>query len=130
MTCVHLQWSRPETNVSSQLTWSLHGNLCYGGPLRGSVVPAKFLFVSLYMLPVEHETSNALVVVWSGERSTLRITDRDTAQTERILMRLVDISRQPSASVKQKECLHVIHDLSLSHLVVFASVARTTRCSF
>ena len=60
--------------------------------LRGSVFPAKFLLVSLNTLLAEYETSNALVVVWSGERSTLRTTERDTAQTERILMRLVDTS--------------------------------------
>ena len=46
----------------------------------------------LNTLPVEDETSNALVVVWFGNRSTLRITGRDTAQTERILMRLVNTS--------------------------------------
>ena len=51
---------------------SLHGNLCFGGLLRGIVFPVTFLFVSLNTLPVEHETSNALVVVRSGERSTLR----------------------------------------------------------
>ena len=56
---------------------SLHGNICYGGLLRGSVVPARFLHVSLNTLRAEHETSNALVVVWSGERSTPSITDRD-----------------------------------------------------
>ena len=69
---------------------SLHGDLCHGGLLRGSVVPSKFLLESLNTLPVEHETSNALIAVWSGERSTLRITER--AQTERKLMRLVDTS--------------------------------------
>ena len=65
-------------------------------------------------------------MVWTGswERRPLRITGRDTAQTERILMRLVDtISRQ-------LECLRVIHVLSLSSLVVSASVARTIRRSF
>ena len=67
--------------------------------LRGSVVPAKFLLVSLNTLPAEHETSNALVVVWSGQRSTLRITERDTAQIERILMRHIDTSSLDS-------CLH------------------------
>ena len=55
------QWSRPETNVSSQTTW-LRGKNCYGSLLRGSVVPTKFLLVLLDKLPVEDETSNALVV--------------------------------------------------------------------
>ena len=45
---------------------SSHGKNCYGGLLRGSVVPTKFLLVLLNMLPVEDETSNALVVVWVG----------------------------------------------------------------
>ena len=34
------------------------------------------------LLPAEHEVCNALVVVWSGRRSTLRITAPDTARTE------------------------------------------------
>ena len=32
----------PRCNVSTE-QWSIHGNVCYGGLLRGSVVPAKFL---------------------------------------------------------------------------------------
>ena len=59
------------------------------------------------------------------ERSTLRITGRDTAQTKRILMRLVDTSSLDSRLHHSgKECLRVIHVLSLSFLVVSASVAR------
>ena len=55
---------------------------------------AKFLFrLVLYTLTAESETYNALVVmICSRERSTRslrRITERDTAQTERILTRLV-----------------------------------------
>ena len=63
----------------------LPSKLCYGGLLDGTVVPAKLLLVSLNTLPEEHETPNALVVVWSLELSTLRITERHIAQTERIL---------------------------------------------
>ena len=83
-----------ETGNECQLTddMSSHGKNCYGGLLRGSVVTAMFLLVSLSTLPAEHETSNVSVVVWSGDGSTLRITERDTAQTERILMRVVDTS--------------------------------------
>ena len=51
---------------------SLHGDLCYGGLLRGSVVPAKFLSVSLNTLLVEHETSNALV--WGTEHAAYHET--------------------------------------------------------
>ena len=45
---------------------SSHGNLCYEGQLRGSVVLVKFLLVSVNMLSAEHETCNALVVVWEN----------------------------------------------------------------
>ena len=34
------------------------------------------------LLPVEDEVYNALVVVWSGRRSMLRITEPDTTRTE------------------------------------------------
>ena len=34
---------------------SLHGNLCYCGLFRGSVVPAKFLLVSINTLFAEGE---------------------------------------------------------------------------
>ena len=50
---------------------SSHGKNCYGGLLRGSVVPAKLLNT----LPVEDETSNALVVVWVGNGA--RCVSRD-----------------------------------------------------
>ena len=63
---------------------SSRGKNCYGSLLRESVVPTKFLLVLLNTLPV------GCGMGW--ERSTLRITGRDTAQTERILMRLVDTS--------------------------------------
>ena len=32
----------PRCTMSTE-QWSMHGNLCYGGLLRGGVVPAKFL---------------------------------------------------------------------------------------
>ena len=66
-----------ETGNECQLTdyMSLRGKNCRGGLLRGSVVPAKFLFVLLNTLPVEDETSNALVVVWSGNGA--RCVSRD-----------------------------------------------------
>ena len=67
---------KPGNECQLTVYMSLHGSLCNGGLLRGGVVPAKFLLESLNTLLVEHETSNALVVVCSGERSTLRITGR------------------------------------------------------
>ena len=63
-----LRWSRPETNVCSQTTCRHMVRTAMEVCWRGSVVPAKFLLVLLDSLPVEDETSNALVVVWSGER--------------------------------------------------------------
>ena len=45
---------------------SSRGTHCLGSPLCGSVVPAKILLVLLNTLPVEDETSNALVVVGVG----------------------------------------------------------------
>ena len=74
---------------------SSHGNLYNGGLLRGSVVPVKFLLVLLNTLLAEPESHNALVVIWSVERSTSSITERDTVQTERVLVRLVDHSASP-----------------------------------
>ena len=53
----------------------------YDSLLHGSVVPTKLLLKLLNTLSMEDE-----------QRSTLRITGRDTAQTKRILMRLVHVS--------------------------------------
>ena len=66
-----------ETRNECQLTdnMSSHGKNCYGGLLRGSVVPAKILLVLLNTLPVDDETSNALVVVWFGNGA--RCVSRD-----------------------------------------------------
>ena len=71
------------------------GNLCYDGLFRGSVIPVKFLLESVNTLPAEHETSNALVGIWSEEWSTPSITERDSAPTERVLTRLVVHSPSP-----------------------------------
>ena len=65
---------------------------------------AKSLFqLVLNTLPAESETFNALVVmVCSGERSTRsteRTTERDTAQTERILDKTCDHSTPPWIAV-------------------------------
>ena len=59
------------TGNECQLTdyMSSRGKTCYGSLLRGSVVPTKFLLVLLNTLLVEDETSNALVVVWVGNRA-------------------------------------------------------------
>ena len=50
---------------------------------------AEVMFQSVNTLPAEQETSNASVVIWSGEWSTPSTTERNTAQSERVLTRLV-----------------------------------------
>ena len=88
---------------------STHGNLCYESLLRPERCskPSFSLGLVLNTLPAESETCNALVLmVGSGERSTRstqRITERDTAQTERILTRLVITARPGSRSVSSHE---------------------------
>ena len=55
------------------------------------------------------------------ERNTLRITGRDTAQTERILMRLVNTS-----SIQGKECLRVNLVLTLYPFLLSLPVSHAT----
>ena len=66
-----------KTGNECQLTdyMSSRGKNCYGSLLRGSLVPAKFLLVLLNTLLVEDGTSNALIVVWSGNGA--RCVSRD-----------------------------------------------------
>ena len=66
-----------KTGNEYQLTdyTSSRGKNCYSGLLCESVLPAKFLLVLLNTLPVEDETSNALVVVWVGNGA--RCVSRD-----------------------------------------------------
>ena len=95
--------------MSAAVKMSSNSNLCYDGQLRGSVVPVKFLPVSVNTLPAEHEAHNALVVRWSEERTTPINTERDSAQTERVLTRLVVHSpspRQPSVSQEKSVAHH------------------------
>ena len=66
-----------KTGNECQLTdyMSSRGENSCGSLLRGSVVPTKFLLVLLNKLPMEDETSNALVVVWLGNGA--RCVSRD-----------------------------------------------------
>ena len=95
---------------------SSHGKFCCSSLLRGCVVQAKFLLVSLLnSLPAEPESHNALVVICSGERRTPRITRRDTAQTERKLTRLVVTARLWIAvciEPRKESCAPSTHGLS------------------
>ena len=93
-----LQWSRPETSVCWETFCRHRVTFATKVCCARTLFKAKFLFgLVLHTLPAESETYNALVVmVCVGERSTRstqRITERDTAQTERILTRLVVTAR-------------------------------------
>ena len=89
-----LEWSRLETNVSSQPT------CCCSVTLPHRSVARKCCSSQVSFAP-----RNVLPGVLHPERSTMRTTEPDTAQTERVLTRLVDtrISGQPSASVQANE---------------------------
>ena len=84
----------------------------FGSGVRG-FVPPKWTAVENNEITIVHQEHMSWKPdiyfsdgSWSG-RSTLRITGRDTAQTERILMRLVNTSSLDQG----KECFHVIHVL-------------------
>ena len=102
-----LQRSRPETNVSSQptccctvssLLWSVARRCC------SSQVSLMLLIRCLQSCVTEH------------------ITEPNTAQTERVLTRLVDLMTPhlwTAVCISQaKECLSTIHLLSLFHTVM------------
>ena len=123
------QWSRPETNVFWETTYR------HTVTFATKVCCARTLFKAnglvLTTLPAESETYNALVVMaCSGERSTRstqRITERDTAQSERILTRLVITTRHDSRSVSSQENNIAQHPCvaSVPSCVVEPRVART-----
>ena len=89
---------------------STHGNLCCESLLRQNAVQRQ---VSIWdwcltrcLQSLRHTTNALVVMVCSGERSTRstqHITERDTAQTERILTRLVTTARPGSRSVSSHE---------------------------
>ena len=92
------QWSRSETNVRWENTCRHTVTIATKVCCARTLFKAKLLLgLVLNTLPAESETYNALVVmVCSGERSTRstqRITERDTAQTERMLARIVITAR-------------------------------------
>ena len=94
---------------------SKHGEKCHGNLLRGSVVPTKFLPVLLDPLPMEDETSNALVVVWVGNGA--RCVSRDLTPHRLSAYSCDSLTLHLSTVVgiiQGKECLRVIHVLSLS----------------
>ena len=85
------QWSRPETNVSSQTTCR------HAVRIAVAVCCAEVLFQPSFFWCCSHVACGRRDIQRVGcgggwDRSTLRVTGRDTAQTERMLMRLVDTS--------------------------------------
>ena len=84
--------------------WSIHGNFCYGGLLRGSVVPAKFL--ARCMRKLRRSTR----WLWYGLVDRARCVSRDvTLHRLSVLIRLVDNSPLDSRlhlnASHAKECL-------------------------
>ena len=90
---------------------SSRGKNCYGSLLRGSVVPT----VLLDTLSVEDETPNALIVVWVGNGASC--VSRDVTLHRLSAYSCDSLALHLSTAVciiQGKECLRVIHVLSLS----------------
>ena len=103
--------------MSGQAYMSIHGNLCYGGLLRGSVVPAKFSCLTRCMWKRRRSTR----WLWCGLVDRARCVSRNVIlHTLSVLIRLVDNSPLDRR-------LHL--NANLSQSVVSASVARTSHRS-
>ena len=118
-----------ETGNECQLTdhMSSRGKSCYGSLLRGSVVPTKFLLVLLDSLPMEDETSNALVVVWVGNGA--RCVSRDVTLHRLSACSWDSLILHLSTAVciiQGKECLRNIHEKSLSLFLLSLPVLHGT----
>ena len=106
-----------KTGNECQLTdyMSSRGKNCYDSLLRGSVVPTKFLLVLLNTLLVEDETSNALFVVWVGNGARCVSWDVTLHRLSAYSWDLLTLHLSTAVCIIQgKECLRVIHVLSLS----------------
>ena len=114
---------QPTTYMSS------HNTFCFSSLLRESVVQAKFLLVPLLnTLLAEPESHNALVVIWSGERRTPRITRRDSAQAEHTCETCGHSTPLFGRLYRaKKRVLRTIHAWIVSSCVVVVRVACTTR---
>ena len=92
--------------MSGQACMSIHGNLCYDGLLRGSVVPAKFSCLTRCMRKRRRSTR----WLWYGLVDRARCVSRDvTLHRLSVLIRLVDNSPLDSRlhlnASHAKECL-------------------------
>ena len=103
-----LQWSRPETNVSTAYTL-LHGNFSHKKSVTQKCCSSQVSIRDEYTLPAERETPNALVVVWSGtearhgSRSVTLHRLRLSAYSRDLSQR---IPGQPSLTKQKKCCAH------------------------
>ena len=109
---------------------SLHGNLAF------AVCCAEVLFhPSFSLCRLTHCLRNMrhpTCLFWYGLESGARCVSRNVTRHRLSAYSSDSLTLHLSTAVcisQAEECLHVIHDLSLSHLVVSASVAGTTRCS-
>ena len=73
------------------------------------------------MLPAEHETSNALVGLWSGERSAMRTKERDTAQPERALLKESTAARRMDIISRLPGCAGQAADAVSAYTQVYDS---------
>ena len=115
-----------KTGNECQLTdyMSSRGKNCNGSLLRGSVVPTKFL------LACRRGDIQRVGCGMGWERGTLRITGRDTAQTERILMRLVDTSSLDSRLHHPGKRVFARHPcIELASFVVVSAIVARTICT-
>ena len=92
--------------MSGHAYMSIHGNPCYGGLFRGSVVPAKFSCLTRCMRNRRRSTR----WLWSGLVDRARCVSRDvTLHRLSVLIRLVDNSPLDSRlhlnASHAKECL-------------------------
>ena len=126
-----LQWSRPETNVSSQTTCR------YTVTFATAVCCAGVLFQPSFSLSRSTRclwnTRHPTRWLWYGLGNGARCVSRNVTLHRLSAHSWDSLTPHLSTAVcinRAKECSHVIHDLSLSHPAVSATFARTTRCSY
>ena len=97
----------------------LHGNLCYKKSVTQKCCSSQVSTQDEYTLLAERETSNALVVVWSGNEATLHRL-RLSAYSRDCSQRILDSRLYPS----KRSVAHTIRALIVSSCVVSSRVLR------
>ena len=97
----------------------LHGNLCYKKSVTQKCCSSQVSTQDEYTLLAERETSNALVVVWSGNEATLHRL-RLSAYSRDCSQRILDSRLYPS----KRSVAHTVHALVVSSCVVSSRVPR------